>query len=135
MGKVLLIEDQEADANRASTLLAALGVRDLEIIREAPTAIMMLEKALAGHRDLPRAIILDLNLPSSSGFEVLRFYHGSPKLKKIPILVWSILDTETERNMSMWLGAKDFISKSAGEASLLKALGNLLPVQQQRKQR
>lgn len=71
----------------------------------------------------PDLIILDYELEQGSGFEVLKYYRASAALKTAPLVVWTVLDSLTTKEMSLWMGASAFVAKQSGSASLQKVLG------------
>ncbi len=60
---------------------------------------------------LPDLVILDLMLPDMDGLDVCRFMKGSERLKKIPIIMLTARDTETDRVLGLELGADDYVTK------------------------
>lgn len=57
-------------------------------------------------------IVLDIVMPGMDGFEVLEKIKEDSRFKKIPIVVSSNLDNETDRKGALKMGAKDFFEKS-----------------------
>ena len=59
----------------------------------------------------PRAIFLDLRMPRTDGWEVLRKLRDSPKTRDIPVIVqsWSTQRADIERCYA--LGANSFVAK------------------------
>jgi DNA-binding response OmpR family regulator len=56
-------------------------------------------------------ILLDIVMPVMDGFEVLEEMQANEKYRKIPVIVVSNLDSETDRQTVLELGAKDFFEK------------------------
>jgi CheY-like chemotaxis protein len=73
---------------------------------------------------LPDGIILDLDLGYESGYEVLRFWHSSPELNKIPVIIWTILGEE-QREICRLFNVNHYISKWEGATGLREALANI----------
>jgi len=126
MPYVLVLEDVDSDVHEVESALKQIGPYEVQRFMAASRAIEMLSDALSSGSGLPELIIVDLNLPGSSGYELLRFYHATPKLQSIPCAVWSVLDTETDKKLTTWMGARKFISKHSGPATLRKSLTSLL---------
>lgn len=59
----------------------------------------------------PDLVLLDLDLPTLTGLEVLRRLKSDPKLAKIPVIVVTASVMQRERNKAMEGGAKAFIEK------------------------
>jgi DNA-binding response OmpR family regulator len=38
---------------------------------------------------MPNALVIDLDLGIESGFELLRFWHGNPNVRPIPVIIWT----------------------------------------------
>jgi CheY-like chemotaxis protein len=126
MPYVLVLEDVDNDVHEVESALKQIGLYEVQRFMAASRAIEMLSDALSSGSGLPELIIVDLNLPGSSGYELLRFYHATPKLQSIPCAVWSVLDTETDKKLTTWMGVRKFISKHSGPATLRKSLASLL---------
>lgn len=116
-GRVLLVEDTPTQAEVAKALLAEMG----HAVRHAETGAAGLSMALDW---LPDAILVDLQLPDFSGFELMR------KLKAegveaacIVITANASVNTAVE---AMREGAMDFIVKPYGKARLKVTLDNAL---------
>ena len=126
MPYVLVLEDIDSDVHEVESALKQIGDYKVQRFIAASRAIETLSDALGSGSDLPELIVVDLNLPGSSGYELLRFYHATPKLQSIPCAVWSVLDTKTDKKLTTWMGARKFISKHSGPATLRKSLASLL---------
>jgi DNA-binding response OmpR family regulator len=128
MPKVLLLEDLDSDAGELEAALKQIGDYELQRFRVASQAIESLSDALEADAELPALIIADLNLPDSSGYELLRFYHANAALNDVPIAVWSVLDSDADRKLTKWMGSRKLISKNSGPAALRKSLASLLQI-------
>ena len=94
---VLLVEDSASDA-----LLTKEALKDckitctLNVVNDGAEAIAYLRHEERYHNTIhPDIILLDLNLPKKSGFEVLSEIKKDAKLKHIPVIV---LTTSKERS-------------------------------------
>lgn len=61
-------------------------------------------------------VLLDLMLPKSSGFEVLKYIRG---VSVIPIIIATAKDSDTDKMMGLNLGADDYITKPFSLVELL----------------
>ncbi|HWQ91298.1 MAG TPA: response regulator [Clostridia bacterium] len=59
----------------------------------------------------PSLILLDLNMPRKDGREALREIKADPELRRIPVLVLTTSQADTDIGMLYDLGASSFISK------------------------
>lgn len=66
----------------------------------------------------PDAIILDINLPTMSGFVVTKKIRSNDFLKDVPIVMVSPLGQELNKNKSYILGVDDYISMPASVESV-----------------
>jgi DNA-binding response OmpR family regulator len=64
-----------------------------------------------GQHPVPAVVLLDLNLPLVSGFEVLKWIRGRPELAVLPVVIFSSSTKPEDRVKSRELGANDFIEK------------------------
>jgi CheY-like chemotaxis protein len=123
--ELLLIDDQSVDLKKATDVAEALGFDKIHTGNSVHAARTLLEEGLAGKGSLPDGIVLDLDLGMDSGFELLRMWHGTPRLAAIPILVWSVLDQQ--REMCELFKVTSFVSKWEGMGVFREKLSQLIP--------
>jgi two-component system sensor histidine kinase/response regulator len=103
---------------------------DIELVREAlerdHIECLSLVSPLSGLELIPLwkpdLILLDLILPSMSGYGVLRELKGNPEVAKIPIVVLSSLSDEEIAETSVDLGAARFLNKDCSMQELLSTV-------------
>lgn len=116
---VLVVDDQDAHRYTTSHALRAAG---FEVI-EAATGRDALRSA-ARH---PSAIILDVNLPDMSGFEVCRKIKASPITASIPILHLSATLINTyDRVQGLEGGADAYLTHPVSAAELVASVRALI---------
>ncbi|MGI9331291.1 MAG: response regulator, partial [Gammaproteobacteria bacterium] len=71
------------------------------------------------HQLNPAAITLDVMMPEMDGWSVLRALKADPKLRKIPVIMLSMID---ERTRGYSLGAVDYLTKPVDKTQLLETL-------------
>ncbi|MCI6217406.1 MAG: response regulator transcription factor [Helicobacter sp.] len=69
--------------------------------------------------EIPKIAILDVMLPNTSGFEVLKSLKSNPKTKNICVLMLTALSDEYEKVKGLDLGADDYITKPFGIMELI----------------
>jgi CheY-like chemotaxis protein len=110
---ILLIEDAEPDAQLITTALVELGDQ-LNVFRveNADLALRFFFKA-AEYSATPRAdlVILDINLPGKSGYDLLEIMQGDAGLRGIPVVVFSTAARPSDKEKSLSLGAMAHIPK------------------------
>lgn len=124
MTRILVVEDQPSDLHIASQSARAVGIQEIEARTTAQAAMSYLQKGLRDEVPLPDAIVLDLDLGYESGYELLRYWHSTPALNKIPVLVWTILGEE-QREICNLFKVKNYVSKWEGAGAFRDALKTL----------
>src|SRR6478752_7645095 len=89
-------------------------------VSEAETAAQGLRSAAS---EPPDAVILDLGLPDGDGLDVLRQLR---EWSRVPVLVLTVLGTETDKVAALDAGADDYLTKPFGEAELLARIRAIL---------
>jgi PleD family two-component response regulator len=111
MTKVLIIDDDLNALQIARIRLAKLGFTLLT----ADGGITGLEVA---RRELPDLILLDVEMPDLSGFDVCRILKGDAELCMIPVLFLSASTAAVDKVKGLDLGAVDYIAKPFDVAEL-----------------
>jgi CheY-like chemotaxis protein len=113
--EVLYVEDSAGDALLTKHILSEfLQPVKLSIARDGSQALTM----LADDDFKPDLIILDLDLPLLSGFEVLE---RNPR-KDIPVVVFSASMQTSDVERTLLLGAKEYIHKPTDTPDYRKAV-------------
>ena len=79
----------------------------LKVAEDGDKAIEVLK-----HESLPCVILLDLMLPKKNGFEVLEIIKKDPRLKEIPVLIFTNLGQEVDRKKGEQLGVVEYLVKA-----------------------
>ncbi len=104
---ILLVEDNPSDAELAFLLMKkSLPQASISHANDGAKAIDLLRE-----ENLPRLILLDLELPRMDGFEVLKTIRENPRTKSIPVVILSSSDDERDRQKCRDLGASSYIVK------------------------
>jgi CheY-like chemotaxis protein len=119
MAKVLVVDDEQDSLDLVQTLLETEGYSVVTAF-DGLTALDMAEA------EQPDLIILDLAMPTMSGYEVAEQLQADPLTRNIPILCLTAADSLTARARSRKAGAAALISKPFAPADLLDAVGKLL---------
>ena len=122
MAEVLVIEDEESllhtlryNLSRAGhqVRLCADGLKGLEMVRENP----------------PDLLLLDLMLPGLGGLEVCRAIRAEtarPAVSQLPILILTARDEEIDKVVGLEMGADDYLTKPFSMHELLARVKALL---------
>ena len=120
-GLLLVVENEPKDLKSAAESARAAGFREVEGKTSPYAGRIYLEDRLANGPKLPDAIVLDLDFGVESGYELLRFWHSTPPLRAIPLIVWSILGEE-QKQMCGLFKVNKFVGKWEGNEALQNAL-------------
>ncbi len=121
MTRLLVVEDQPNDLQIAAQTARLAGISDVEARTSIQAAISYLDKGLQQEIPLPSVIVLDLDLGYESGYELIRYWHSTPGLKHIPLIVWTILGEE-QREICGLFRVSEYVSKWEGLPALREAL-------------
>src|SRR5262249_55131522 len=115
-GTVLYVEDEESDLLFMQMAFEKAGLgetfRAVGNGREA-LAYLSGSGAYADRQryPLPALLLLDLNLPLISGFEVLKWLRSRPEFQALPVVVFSSSLHEADKLQARELGANDYVEK------------------------
>jgi adenylate cyclase len=119
-GKVLIVDDQEANILLLERMLRGAGYNSIRSTRE-PSEVCGLH--FKNHYDL---ILLDLLMPGMDGFQVMEGLKGIETDGYLPVLV--ITAQPNEKLRALKAGARDFVSKPFELAEVLIRVYNMLEV-------
>jgi CheY-like chemotaxis protein len=123
---VLVIENSPLDVTKVVRILQNLKVdQPVVVLTSVAKALMYLEDVVAGEKQCPELIVLDLEFGAESGFEILRFRKANPGLQQCQVLVWTVMG-EREKELCRLFGITHILSKKDGDAALESALRNVL---------
>jgi CheY-like chemotaxis protein len=123
LSPVLYVEDEEDDV-----LLVKLAFKQAQIehpLVVAETGMQAVNYIFGAGRcpdrvrhPLPCLVLLDLNLPQMSGFEVLQQIRRDVGLNDMPVIIFSSSSQESDEQKARELGANDYIVKPSTRALL-----------------
>lgn len=115
---VILVVDDEVNARNLicrrldeagfATIQAASGEEAVNVARQ----------------ERPAAMTLDIRMPGTDGWQVLRTLQSSPVTRDIPVVVVSIVEG---RQTAMQLGAAAYLAKPFSQGQLTRAIHHVLP--------
>lgn len=119
VGKILIVDDVATNRIVMKVKLAAAGY--------LPTMAWDGKSCLsAAAKERPDLILLDMMLPDIDGLEVLTELRRDPRLRRVPIVMFSSTNDAHIRAQAFQLGADDFLSKPIDDQTLLARLRNLM---------
>ena len=124
MKRLMLVEDSPKDMKRGAEIARAAGFQIVDSCDSLIPARKYIDDGLQGARSLPDAIILDLDLGHESGYELLRFWHSTPHLRAIPLIVWSVTGEE-QREICELFKVTKVVAKWEDDGVLRNALSEI----------
>lgn len=109
---VVLVEDSPTQSKAIAMYLGQFGV-DVEIRGDGPAGIAAVQEL---H---PAAVILDVNLPTMSGFQIARHLKRNPATSDIPVIMLTKLDGTQDMVTGLNNGADHYIRKGPDAAEEL----------------
>ena len=103
--RVLVVEDEKDIAGLIRHTLLREGHKEVVVVHTGDAALQ------AAFETTPDLIILDVNLPTVSGFEVCRLLRGRSDTARVPIIMLTARTAEADRVTGLDLGADDYITK------------------------
>jgi len=110
---ILLVEDSVEDAFLTRTIIEDGSVPiDLSVARNGADALAFLRRQAPFHdAPSPDLILLDVNLPKKSGFDVLSEMRADEALRGIPVIMFTTSESPQDIFTSYTLGANCYITK------------------------
>ena len=128
---VLLVEDNPADIllYQRAFLRENYSHVSLQIVTDGDAAIFYLSGG-GKYADrtiypLPTIILLDLKMPHRSGYEVLAWIKGQPKLKRLPVIVMTSSEQQADVNKTYDLGVNSYLVKPDDFATMSDLLHSI----------
>lgn len=109
--QILVVDDDREDHLILSEYFKDIGIdRHVYFVENGKYALEYLER-IDHEQDLPRLVILDLNMPIMNGTQTLMQMKQSFRLKNVPVIIFSTSENETEKRKCLSLGAIDYLVK------------------------
>lgn len=116
--KILIVEDEESLTNIIGKNLKKEGF-EIEIVTEGD---LVLEKFYSFS---PALVLLDINLPKKSGWEICKEIR---EYSKTPIIIMTARDTELDEIYGLELGADDYVTKPINTKVIILKIKKLLKI-------
>jgi CheY-like chemotaxis protein len=108
---ILIVDDDVEDQFILKQYFTEFNFQgNLSFCENGHQAVTYLEE-IENDESLPHLIVLDLNMPILNGTQTLQQLKQIPRLKNIPIVIFSTSENETERRKCLSLGAVDYMVK------------------------
>jgi two-component system chemotaxis sensor kinase CheA len=118
---ILVVDDSLSTRTLEKNILETAGYK-VVVAPDGMEALSMLNSR--GTCDI---IVSDVLMPRMTGFELTAAVKADPKLKKIPIILVTSLDSRADKERGIEVGADAYLIKSNfDQANLLQAIGQLI---------
>ena len=111
--KILLVDDEEDLVKDLSAFLEEEGY-EVSTALDGETALKKIQE------EKPDLVLLDLNIPKMSGFQILERIR--PKETGIKVLIFSGIATQEDKARALSLGARDCLNKPIYIKALLEEI-------------
>lgn len=126
--RVLLhVEDEDAAVFLLKTALEESNIdAELHRVSDGEQALAFLRRAGAyAKAPVPDLILLDLNLPRATGFDVLESLARDNSLPRPRTVVFTSSSLPSDREKALQLGASDFVTKPANLDHFIQAVASI----------
>lgn len=111
-GNILAVDDTPASLKLLTDILKSEGYQ----VRSAISGELALHAAEA---QIPELVLLDINMPGMTGFDVCRHFKAQKEMNDVPIIFVSALSETVEKVQGFELGAVDYVTKPYQREELL----------------
>jgi two-component system response regulator len=123
---ILLVEDNDCDAELALRVLRRHArAPHVHHVRDGVEAVDYLHGPAAHGHARPRVVLLDLKLPRSDGFDVLRRLRADERTRALPIVILTSSREEGDVTAAYRLGANSYIVKPVDFELFAEVVGQL----------
>lgn len=114
--EILLVEDNPGDAELTIRALRKKNLVNklVHVVNGADALDYIFAEGSYSHRsmtDLPKLILLDLNLPKVNGKDVLKRLKSDERTKKIPVVILTSSKEDPDIEICYGLGANSYVVK------------------------
>ncbi len=110
--KVLAVDDNADNVELISDIVSSIGHTVIKAF-DGPEALLAIE------REIPDLIVLDVNMPGMTGFEVVAQLKKDPRTAKIPVIMLTALVDIDNKVEGLELGADDYLTKPYSPRELI----------------
>jgi len=106
---ILLVDDSDDDIFLVKEAFRESGMAHrIHAISDGEKALDFLKKNIA---DRPDVVLLDINMPRFSGFDVLEWVQSDPELRSIPVVMLTTSEQPEDVRRATEGGARDYFRK------------------------
>ena len=127
---ILLVDDNPHDVVLLRLAFRRVGIIDpIKLVKDGTEAVRYLKgEGIYRDRHLypePTLMLLDLNMPQTSGFDVLRWLRAQPDFKRLSVVVMTGSKESEDVQKAYQLGADSYLVKPTKFSDLVKITHSL----------
>ena len=127
---ILLVEDNDDDVQLTLRALRLHHIANsVKVVQDGAEALDFLfcRGAYADRSpdELPQLVLLDLKLPKVPGLEVLKRLRAEPRTRRLPVVILTSSNVESDLAASYDLGANSYIRKPVDFTQFMEAVEHL----------
>ena len=123
---LMMIDDDKDDAFLVKYMLSKVDSPVyFEHVSDSTAFMKIISDTNTNLQELADIILLDINMPNISGFDLLERMNERFDLSKIEIIVFSTSDAEYDAAKAHKLGASKFVTKPSTPGALLEFLTSI----------
>lgn len=119
MTRVLIVDDSPTETYKMTDMLSRNGY-------EVLAAESGEEGVALAKKELPDLVLMDIVMPGLNGFQATRQLTRNESTAKIPVIIVTTKDQETDRMWGKRQGAKGYLTKPVDESVLIKTIKDAL---------
>ncbi|HEY2364589.1 MAG TPA: response regulator [Candidatus Angelobacter sp.] len=124
---ILLVEDTPSDATLIRRSFEKTNVLNPIVWTKNGQEALAYLSGLGQYSDrtkypVPALILLDLDLPEMSGFELLQWKRSQPNIRRIPVVILTIDSASSTVNAAYDLGANSYLVKPGNPEEVMRVV-------------
>jgi CheY-like chemotaxis protein len=112
---IVIVDDDPSDLELFMEALSVIYNKNLiKVFNDSQMAAKYFDEIIDVHSSagkIPSFVLLDINMPKIDGFEILKKIKSSPKLKLIPVVMFSTSIRKLDVEKCYNLGANAYVTK------------------------
>jgi len=112
MPRILIVDDDMDAAGALASLLQAAGYGDTRVAHTGATALALAVEFV------PTVLLVDLDLPDMSGYDVARQLSQHPQLQSLRLVALTASSAHPGRELAREVGIERYLIKPVGAAAL-----------------
>ena len=113
--KILVVDDSKTELHHLSEILGKRGYA----VRTAENADEALRRM---GEETPDLVLMDVVMPGQNGFQLTRAITRDPRFSKVPVIMCTSKNQETEKVWGMRQGARDYVVKPVDAEELVRKI-------------